>query len=221
MNYNKKRMIVALHLTVSSVMLLSGFTSPGTKMNTAGDLRYAGGEIAVQIGDSVVDGTISMIKGTKQVSQSVQTAGDVWKTEAVRIEEMIRAEEERAAEEARIAEEQAAQAAALEATQLEAANVMAGEQELLAALIYCEGAVVMNRVRSGSYPNTISEVIYQSGQFGPAMTGWLDSVLSSGGYTETAMQAAADALAGSNPIGDCLSFGNGNWGIQIGDHFFH
>ena len=112
MNYNKKRMIVALHLTVSSVMLLSGFTSPGTKMNTAGDLRYAGGEIAVQIGDSVVDGTISMIKGTKQVSQSVQTAGDVWKTEAVRIEEMIRAEEERAAEEARIAEEQAAQAAA-------------------------------------------------------------------------------------------------------------
>ena len=76
-------------------------------MNTAGDLRYAGGEIAVQIGDSVVDGTISMIKGTKQVSQSVQTAGDVWKTEAVRIEEMIRAEEERAAEEARIAEEQA------------------------------------------------------------------------------------------------------------------
>ena len=178
MNYNKKRMIVALHLTVSSVMLLSGFTSPGTKMNTAGDLRYAGGEIAVQIGDSVVDGTISMIKGTKQVSQSVQTAGDVWKTEAVRIEEMIRAEEERAAEEARIAEEQAAQAAALEATQLEAANVMAGEQELLAALIYCEagnqpyegqvavGAVVMNRVRSGSYPNTISEVIYQSGQFG-------------------------------------------------------
>ena len=110
MNYNKKRMIVALHLTVSSVMLLSGFTSPGTKMNTAGDLRYAGGEIAVQIGDSVVDGTISMIKGTKQVSQSVQTAGDVWKTEAVRIEEMIRAEEERAAEEARIAEEQAAQA---------------------------------------------------------------------------------------------------------------
>ena len=62
MNYNKKRMIVALHLTVSSVMLLSGFTSPGTKMNTAGDLRYAGGEIAVQIGDSVADGTISMIK---------------------------------------------------------------------------------------------------------------------------------------------------------------
>ena len=31
----------------------------------------------------------------------------------------------------------------------------------------------MNRVKSGLYPNTISEVIYQSGQFTPAMTGWL------------------------------------------------
>ena len=36
-----------------------------------------------------------------------------------------------------------------------------------------------------------------------------------------ARQAAADAIAGSNPVGDCLYFGNGNWGIQIGDHYFH
>ena len=58
------------------------------------------------------------------------------------------------------------------------------------------GAVIMNRVRSAVYPNSIAEVIYQPGQFGPAMTGWLDSILASGGYTDTAMQAAADALAG-------------------------
>ena len=107
------------------------------------------------------------------------------------------------------------------------------EQELLAALIFCEagnqsyegqvavGAVVMNRVRSGVYPNSISEVIYQSGQFTPAMTGWLDSVLASDGYTNSAMQAAADALAGSNPIGDMLYFDCGGYGYQIGDHFFH
>ena len=53
---------------------------------------------------------------------------------------------------------------------------------LLAALIYCEagnqsregkvavGAVVMNRIASSSYPSTISDVIYQSGQFAPAIT---------------------------------------------------
>ena len=147
MNYNKKRMIVALHLTVSSVMLLSGFTSPGTKMNTAGDLRYAGGEIAVQIGDSVVDGTISMIKGTKQVSQSVQTAGDVWKTEAVRIEEMIRAEEERAAEEARIAEEQAAQAAALEATRWKRRMLWQGSRNFLPLLSIAKREISHMKVR--------------------------------------------------------------------------
>lgn len=50
---------------------------------------------------------------------------------------------------------------------------------LLAALIQCEagseiyegqlavGAVVINRVKSGSYPNSVSGVIYASGQFGP------------------------------------------------------
>ena len=144
--------------------------------------------------------------------------------------EAQRLAEEQAAAEARAAEEAAAAQAAAEA---QAASVAVSEQELLAALIYCEagnqpyegqvavGAVVMNRVRSGSYPNTITEVIYQSGQFGPAMTGWLDSVLASGSYTDTARQAAADAIAGSNPVGDCLYFGNGNWGIQIGDHYFH
>ena len=127
-------------------------------------------------------------------------------------------EEKRAAEEAaRAAREQA---------------VRESEQELLAALIFCEagnqpydgqvavGAVVMNRVRSGSFPNTITDVIYQSGQFTPAMTGWLDSVLASDGYTDSAMQAAADALSGSNPIGDCLYFSTGGGGYQLGDHYF-
>ena len=107
------------------------------------------------------------------------------------------------------------------------------DQELLASLIFCEagnqpyegqvavGAVVLNRVRSAAYPNSISEVIYQSGQFTPAITGWLDSVYSGGSYTQSAYQAAADAINGSNPIGDCLYFGCGSYGIQIGDHYFH
>ncbi|MGC4019819.1 MAG: cell wall hydrolase [Muricomes sp.] len=155
-----------------------------------------------------------------------------------KIEEQKKEEERRAAEEAQKAAASAAPAAAPAAEAAaapEASNVqvMAGDQELLAAIIFCEagnqpyegqvavGAVIMNRVNSGVYPGSISEVIYQPGQFGPAMTGWLDSVLASGGYTDTALQAAADALAGANPIGDCLYFGNGDYGIQIGDHFFH
>lgn len=68
----------------------------------------------------------------------------------------------------------------------------------------------MNRVKSGSYPNSIEEVIYQSGQFGPAATGWLNRVRSSKGYSQTALQAAVDALNGSNPIGNCLYFDQGS-----------
>lgn len=182
---------------------------------------------------------------TEETKQAALVAKEAYAEQQRKIEEEKKRKEEEArlaAEEARRAEEEARRAAeeaaawqAAEAAQAEAVaqQVAAGDQELLAALIFCEagnqpydgqvavGAVVMNRIRSGVYPNSVSEVVYQSGQFGPAMTGWLDSVLASGGYTDSAMQAAADAIAGANPIGDCLYFGNGNWGIQIGDHFFH
>lgn len=134
-------------------------------------------------------------------------------------------EERRAAEEAeRIAREKA---------EAEAAAAAQAEKELLASLIFCEagnqpyegqvavGAVVMNRINSSSYPDTMEEVIYQSGQFSPAMSGWLDRVRANQGYTEAAMQAAEDALAGSNPIGDCLYFSVGGYGTRIGDHLFH
>ena len=103
----------------------------------------------------------------------------------------------------------------------------------MASIIFCEagnqsfegqvavGAVVLNRIASGAYPNTMEGVIYQPGQFGPAGSGWLDQVRSSGGYTSTAMQAADAALAGQNPIGGCLYFDQGGYGMQIGAHFFH
>lgn len=151
--------------------------------------------------------------------------------------------EEIAAEEAarKAAEEEATRKAAEEAARQAtssarfdtAMSASADDQTLLAAIIYCEagnqphdgkvgvGAVILNRVRSGSYPNSIREVIYQRGQFGPAITGKLDRVLASGNIPGECYQAAADALAGYNPIGDTLYFGNGNYGQLIGDHYFH
>ena len=104
---------------------------------------------------------------------------------------------------------------------------------LLAALIYCEaggesyeaqvavGAVVMNRVRSGSFPNSIHAVIYQSGQFGPAMTGKLGRVLARGGYSSSSVRAAKEALAGRDNVNGALYFGFGNRGIKIGSQCFY
>ena len=133
-------------------------------------------------------------------------------------------------EEERLAREKAEQEAKEKAEREAREAYVRANQELLASIIYCEagnqpyegqvavGAVIMNRVKSGSYPNSIEEVIYQSGQFGPAATGWLNRVRSSKGYSQTALQAAVD---GSNPIGNCLYFDQGGAGMKIGAHYFH
>ena len=136
-------------------------------------------------------------------------------------------------EEERIAREKAEQEAREQAEREAREAYVRANQELMASIIYCEagnqpyegqvavGAVIMNRVKSGSYPDSIEAVIYQSGQFGPAATGWLNRVRSSKGYSQTALQAAVDALNGSNPIGNGLYFDQGGSGMKIGAHYFH
>ena len=104
---------------------------------------------------------------------------------------------------------------------------------LLGALIQCEagsepyegklavGAVVMNRLRAG-YAGSISGVIYQSGQFTPASSGALASVLASG-VSGSCIQAAQEAIAGASNVGGATSFRNaasGASGIVIGNHVF-
>lgn len=104
---------------------------------------------------------------------------------------------------------------------------------LLAAIIYCEagnqsregkvavGAVVLNRVASSSFPDTISEVIYQSGQFTPAYSGGLASALANG-VPGDCVEAAQAALNGENPVGQALYFNTGSGrGMKIGAHQFY
>ena len=77
---------------------------------------------------------------------------------------------------------------------------------LLARLIYGEargesytgqvavGAVVLNRVKSSSFPNTIAGVIYQSGAFDAVSDGQINMTPNS-----TAIKAAQDAMNGWDP----------------------
>uniref|UniRef100_UPI004057BBF3 cell wall hydrolase n=1 Tax=Acetatifactor sp. TaxID=1872090 RepID=UPI004057BBF3 len=106
---------------------------------------------------------------------------------------------------------------------------------LLAALIKCEaggesyegqlavGAVVMNRVRSSAYPDTVHGVIYASGQFTPAMNGKVNRVLESGNISESCIRAAEEALSGVSNVGDMTHFrrNNGREGLVIGNHVFY
>lgn len=231
MKFSKnKRMFLAMYTAMMSAVMLTGFassteaqeqsavesevsTEPSNQEETLDDTQSAG-DVGTDwcVSKEVIDVQSGMIENVKIAAVEAKIAYEA------KLEE-----ERRAAEEAeRIAREKAEAAAAQQA-----------EKELLASLIFCEagnqpyegqvavGAVVMNRIKSSSYPDTMEEVIYQSGQFSPAMSGWLDRVRANQGYTEAAMQAAEDALAGSNPIGDCLYFSVGGYGTRIGDHLFH
>ncbi|MBR6326231.1 MAG: cell wall hydrolase [Lachnospiraceae bacterium] len=111
-----------------------------------------------------------------------------------------------------------------------------GDEYLLANLIYCEaggepyagkvavGAVVINRVLSGVFPDTLSGVVYQKGQFSPVGSGRLALALSAGKATDSCYQAAREAMSGYTNVGNCVFFRTpvpGLEGIQIGGHIFY
>ena len=165
--------------------------------------------------------------------------------EAARIE--AEAQAKAAAEEAAQLEAEAqAKAAAEEAARLAAeaqqaalaaqtAAISTEELKLLANIIYCEagsesyvgkvavGNVIMNRVKSASQPNTITEVVYAKGQFSPVRNGSLQRALSSDKADAACYQAAIEALAGAQPVGGKLFFrrNNGRSGQVIGHHVFY
>ncbi len=120
-------------------------------------------------------------------------------------------------------------------TQTAAVAASVDELTLLAAIIQCEagnqcyenqlavGAVVLNRVKSDRYPNTIYDVIFQKSQFGPASNGALSKRLNKG-VGSTALTAAQAALDGQDNTGGAMHFklaSSGHEGVVIGAHVFY
>lgn len=111
-----------------------------------------------------------------------------------------------------------------------------GDRYLLANLIYCEaggepyagqlavGAVVINRVLSSRYPDTVVGVIYQKKQFSPVLSGRLAYALANNKATANCYKAADEAMAGVTNVGNCVYFRTpieGLTGISIGGHIFY
>ena len=92
-----------------------------------------------------------------------------------------------------------------------------GQMAILSRIIYAEsgnqsldgkiavGNVVLNRVASPRFPNTVYEVIFQRNQFTPAMTGSINRTPSA-----ESVIAAKLCLDGANTAGDALYFVNPN-----------
>ncbi len=95
------------------------------------------------------------------------------------------------------------------------ASIISADHRLLSRLVYAEArgetykgqvavaAVVLNRVSSASFPNTISGVIFQSGAFSCVSNGAINNTPDT-----TAIRAALDALNGWDPTGGCLYYYN-------------
>lgn len=152
--------------------------------------------------------------------------------------EQIRAEEKAAAEAKAKAEREAAEAkkkAELKKN-YEAVRASGNDVQLLGALIQIEaggesyegqlavGAVVMNRVRSGGYPNTIADVIYAPGQF-PYASSRVHDVMARG-VKASCLQAAQEAINGRSNVGGFTHFKPSRSGVSgnhivIGGHVFY
>lgn len=137
------------------------------------------------------------------------------------------------------AKEDAARLAAIQAQEQEDTSGVVyvptdSDAYLLGAIIQCEsegepyegklavGSVIINRVKSSYYPNTVSGVIYQSGQFSPVASGRLAYRLQTG-VDGSCLQAAQEVLNGNVTL-SCLSFRRNNGiipGTVIGNHVFY
>ncbi len=138
----------------------------------------------------------------------------------------------------KLAEEQAMSRAAANGVWRDISEVTFDENDryLLANLIYCEaggepyegqvavGAVVINRLLSAKYPDTVTGVIYQKSQFSPAGSGRLAIALAQNKATSSCYRAADEAMSGVTNVGTCVYFRTpieGLTGIQIGHHIFY
>ncbi len=161
--------------------------------------------------------------------------------DAKRMEEIKRQEEEMRQQKANAKKEQAAGEGASNvgnsgggASSGGSPQSSGSDSAMLAAIIQCEaggesyegklavGSVVLNRVSSSHFPNTIAGVIYQGGQFSPVASGRFASVLAAGANA-SCRQAAGEVLNGNITIG-ALYFRRNDGSIPgtvIGNHVFY
>lgn len=193
-------------------------------------------KVAAEAEKSKVSGLISQTSNS--IAQYADQISDA-EQKALEYEAEIRKKEEDITYlKQKLQEEIAMSQAAANASWRDISEVSFAESDkyLLANLIYCEaggepyagqlavGSVVINRVLSSMYPDTVVGVIYQNKQFSPVASGRLDLALGSNKATESCYRAAEEAMSGVTNVGNCVYFRTpveGLSGISIGGHIFY
>lgn len=181
----------------------------------------------------LVSQTSSSLHATADQISEAEAAALAYEQQIKEREENLSALRAKLAEEIRMAE-LAAQSSWRDISEVSFGE---GDRYLLANLIYCEagaepysgqvavGSVVINRVLSSVYPDTVTGVIYQSGQFSPVASGRLALALGEGRATAACYQAADEVMGGTTNVGNCVYFRTPVDGItpkyRIGGHIFY
>ncbi len=181
----------------------------------------------------LVSQTSSSLHATADQISEAEAAALAYEQQIKEQEENLSALRAKLAEEIRMAE-LAAQSSWRDISEVSFGE---GDRYLLANLIYCEagaepysgqvavGSVVINRVLSSVYPDTVTGVIYQSGQFSPVASGRLALALGEGRATAACYQAADEVMGGTTNVGNCVYFRTPVDGItpkyRIGGHIFY
>ncbi|MDE6902348.1 MAG: cell wall hydrolase [Lachnospiraceae bacterium] len=181
----------------------------------------------------LVSKTANSISATASQISEAEAAALAYEQKIKEQEENITALKAKLAEEIRMAQ-LAAQSSWRDISEVSFAE---GDRYLLANLIYCEaggepyagqvavGSVVINRVLSSVYPDTVTGVIYQNKQFSPVASGRLALALAEGRATGSCYQAADEVMKGATNVGNCVYFRTPVDGVtpkyRIGGHIFY
>lgn len=183
--------------------------------------------------DGLVTETSERIAGYSDQIAETEEQMRAYEAELARQNENIEALKAQIAEEKRLAA-LAAQSAWRDISEIQFEE---SDRKLLANLIYCEaggepyegkvavGAVVINRMLSGVFPDTMVGVIYARRQFSPVASGRLALALANDRATESCYRAADEAMSGRTNVSDCLFFRTPIDGItpryRISGHIFY
>lgn len=183
--------------------------------------------------DALVTETSQRVAGYSDQISDTEAQMRAYEAELARQNDNIKALEAQLAEERRLA----ALAAASEWRDISEVQFEESDRKLLANLIYCEaggepyegkvavGAVVINRMLSRVFPDTMIGVVYARRQFSPVASGRLALALSEDRATESCYRAADEAMSGRTNVSDCVFFRTPIDGIdpryRIGGHIFY
>lgn len=180
----------------------------------------------------ILNGIVAKIEATSDQISDAEKKALEYEAELKKSEEDLKVLKKKLEEELRMSRE----AAQGKWRSISEVTFEEGDRKLLANIIYCEaggepyegklavGAVVINRVLSGRFPDTVKGVIYQKSQFSPVASGRYALALASDKANAACYQAADEAMLGVTNVGACVFFRTpipGLTGINIGGHVFY